>query len=53
MIEVELCEFGSVEHCWSVELEGSHHNEALIEYSDWLALIQLSGVPSGLLSYPS
>jgi hypothetical protein len=46
----ELCEFGAVEHCWSVELDGSHHNEALIEYSDWLALIQLSGVPRGLLA---
>ena len=45
----ELGDFGSIEHCWSVELEGSHHNEALIEYSDWLALIQLSGVPRGLL----
>lgn len=46
----ELCDFGSIEHCWSVELEGSHHNEALIEYSDWMVLIKLSGVPRGLLT---
>lgn len=46
----ELRDFGSIEHCWSVELDQTHHNEVLIEYSDWLALIQLSGVPRGLLA---
>ncbi|MCE3018844.1 MAG: hypothetical protein ACK56W_15345 [Pirellula sp.] len=45
----ELSEFGSINHCWSVELEESYHNEAIVEYSDWLALIRLSGVPRGLL----
>lgn len=45
----ELTEFGSVNHCWSVELEESGHNEAIVEYSDWLALIRLSGVSRGLL----
>jgi hypothetical protein len=45
----ELTEFGSINHCWSVELEEAYHNEAIVEYSDWLALIRLSGVPRGLL----
>ena len=46
----ELSEFGEIKHCWSVDLEESHHNQAFIEYDDWFALIRLSGVPSGLLA---
>lgn len=44
----ELSEFGTIKHCWSVELDESHHNQAFIEYDEWFALIRLSGVPSGL-----
>ena len=29
--------------CWSVDLDETHHNQAFIEYSDWFALITLSG----------
>jgi hypothetical protein len=46
----ELSEFGTVKRCWSVDLDESHHNQALIEYDDWFAQIRLSGVPRGLLA---
>ena len=40
----ELCDFGTLEHCWAVDLDESHHNQAFFEYSDWFALVRLSGV---------
>lgn len=44
----EIAEFAPVRHCWSVELEESHHNEVLIDHGEWLTRIDLKGVPRGL-----
>ena len=33
----ELSEFGTIKHCWSVDLDESHHNQAYIEYDEWFA----------------
>lgn len=46
----ELSEFAPVRHCWSVELDASHHNEVLIDHGNWLTRVRLSGVPKGILS---
>jgi hypothetical protein len=44
----ELDEFSPVGHCWSVQLDQSHHNEVLVDHGEWLTRINLSGVPTGI-----
>lgn len=44
----EVDAFAPVRHCWSVDLDESHHNEVLIDHGDWLTLIDLSGVATRL-----